>query len=139
MNPLMPQNFLGGLYGLAATRSLPKIDEEGIATFESEDPTQIPTAFGSSLVVPKGVRPEFIKHERRHIGQSDVLGPGYLPAMLASGFLANVSGAGDVGHGMERDAYRSQMGLPVGEQPLGKTSNPVAKFLERYFGATLGR
>lgn len=95
-----PQIPLGLLRGLLTTGSLPRL-EEGAFRFVSEPGSQ-PEAYGSSIIAPENAAPEEMRHERRHIEQSEALGPAYLPIMLAS-MLANYEQ-----RPLEREAFQHE-------------------------------
>lgn len=102
-----PQEFLGGL-GLAkdavtGNASNFRLGPNGEVMYDARDPNAAASAMGSFVKTDPGAGdPEVVKHEMRHVAQSDLLGPAFVPAALAEG-AANAFGTYG-GLPLERDA-----------------------------------
>jgi len=114
------QDVLGAAAGAASSRGLPKGVKDGALVWEAQNEQASPLALGKNLIVPPGVDPTSIAHEGRHVRQSDLLGPAYIPLSLLGGDLGT----------LEEDAYtateppgstelsnRAQFQKAAGEEP----------------------
>lgn len=98
------QELLGGL-GLAkdaitGNASNFRLGPNAEVMYDSRDPNAAASAMGSFVKTDPGSGgdPDVLKHEMRHVGQSDVLGPAFLPGAI-------VEQLGEYGAGpLERDA-----------------------------------
>ena len=111
----LPQDLSGLLAALISTGKFPKMEN---GTWTTHGGSGAPWAFGNNIVVPEGTRPEFVKHEQRHVGQSKALGPMFIPFTLAEKLHALFSGNNDLKNALERDAYAHQNGGEFGTSPL---------------------
>jgi len=111
MGPTAPQEAVGliGLLKNAATgnASNMRLGPEGEVMYDAKDPAAAASAMGSFVQTdPSGTAndPDVLKHEMRHVRQSDVLGPLFMPAAIREGVMG---ARGKYGAGpMERDAIQ---------------------------------
>lgn len=102
------QELLGGL-GLAkdvvtGNASNFRLGPNGEVMYDSRDPNAAASAMGSFIKTDPGAGdPEVLKHEMRHVAQSDLLGPAFLPAAMVEGMSNGVLGTYG-GLPLERDA-----------------------------------
>lgn len=99
-----PQELLGGLGLLkAAVRGKAKnlrLGDQGEIIYDQTDLDSPAAAMGSFVqTLPGADDPDVLKHEMRHVRQSDLLGPLYLPAAISE-----TVGAPYGGGSLERDA-----------------------------------
>lgn len=100
------QELLGGL-GLAkdavtGNASNFRLGPNAEVMYDSRDPNAAASAMGSFVKTDPGSGgdADLLKHEMRHVAQSDALGPLYLPAAISEQFASYGGGP------MERDAIR---------------------------------
>lgn len=140
MGPTAPQELLGGLGLLkAAVRGKAKnlrLGQEGEVIYDQTDLDSPAAAMGSFVqTLPNAGDPDVLKHEMRHVKQSDRLGPLYLPAAVSETAFAPYGGGS-----LERDAIQhatpqSEI-LRPGSSMYEKPRKPAAHAL---LGALLGR
>ncbi len=132
-----PQNLVGALqYGKSLVRhpittvSSTHVSPEGDAVMYSNPDLDSPAAaMGNFVQTGPGSAsdPDVLKHEMRHVSQSDVLGPAYLPAAVVENFVKY--GAGP----LERDAMMTA--TPNSEMFRKKSS----EYVEPALGEETGR
>lgn len=101
-----PQEILGLLQLIKARMMAGKplntsLGPQGEVMYEDPGLDTPAAAMGSFVsTTPGGGDPDVLKHEMRHVAQSDALGPLYLPAAISEQFASYGGGP------MERDAIR---------------------------------
>lgn len=133
-----PQEFLGGLGLLKdAVRGRVKnlrLGPEGEVMYDNPGLDTPAAAMGSFVQTSPGSGDaDVLKHEMRHVRQSDILGPAYLPAAFAE--VAQEYGSGP----LERDAIRhatpqSEMLREGSSMNKGANAPGFQKFLEMVLG-----
>lgn len=140
MGPTAPQEALGAISLVKALMSgggNVRLGPKGEVLFDNPKLDTPAAAMGSFVQTQPGASssdPDVLRHELRHVAQSDVLGPAYMPAAIGETLLT------DYGSGaLERDAMQyttpnAEMLRPGASMNKGEQNPLLQALLRRALG-----